>query len=271
MKCKLCELYQDDSFFVVVQISYICRAVTEHFINFIKGPATLFGEYEHLTGHHQAQLVCFKAVDLLQEFQVAYSERKWRQVVVEQAKPEDHQWLLNMAADLFMWNLADFMRRVVRVTQLYPERMFLILFELPWNYRLRRQKVAGEMLDPGMLEHLDTNAKKIVTLFRHELEHVKDTGCCPKQLWFQIYNLSKTYSPRTDTVEGVNSFVKLQGTKSPNISLELLSSRLTIKRKIGCVALGNFTWRKCHDHMNESASQAVPGQLFPRHGIVGGC
>ena len=37
----------------------------------------------------------------------------------------------------------------------------------------------------------------------------------------------------TQSVEGLNSIIRLQSKRSPNITLELLSSRLTIKRLIG--------------------------------------
>ena len=70
---------------------------------------------------------------------------------------------------------------------------------------------------------------------------LSQTGCFPKQscsssgsLLFGILSmLARFMYVETQSVEGLNSIIRLQSKRCPNISLELLSSRLTIKRLIG--------------------------------------
>ena len=67
------------------------------------------------------------------------------------------------------------------------------------------------------------------------------TGCFKQQsdasggsLLFAVLSMiAKFMYVETQSVEGLNSIIRLQSKRCPNISLELLSSRLTIKRLIG--------------------------------------
>ena len=97
--------------------------------------------------------------------------------------------------------------------------------------------LAEELLRLSTLDHA---TRSIRTLCKQELEHIRSTGMFAATggpsgslLWTMISMMSKYFYAETQSIEGLNSIVKLLGRRAPGISLELLSSRLTIKRMLG--------------------------------------
>ena len=98
-----------------------------------------------------------------------------------------------------------------------------------------RQRVAREILakDPADLE---ANALKVRNLCPHDLQQAKETGTCG----LKLYSISKTIAYKAianiEELEGLNNLIKLQGTRAPNISLELLDARMCTKKRLGSEA-----------------------------------
>ena len=141
----------------------------------------------------------------------------------------DKEFLINMRDDLLAKNFMDFHRRVCQQLRGYPERLLWILEALPSSKSSIRNQIAGEML--GLEQPaapLDINAQKLARQHRWDLQECyKNDGVIAFTLWSKLWMVSKGAKPQTAEAEAANSFVKRQGTLSPNISLELLSSRLT--------------------------------------------
>ena len=99
--------------------------------------------------------------------------------------------------------------------------------------------VAEEVLG---LDRTDPSTRAIKRLCVSELKAIAESGTFKKSdasspngslLWSILIMISKFMYAETQAVEGLNSIVKLLGRRCPNISLELLSSRLTIKHLLG--------------------------------------
>ena len=88
---------------------------------------------------------------------------------------------------------------------------------------------------------LDPATMSIRHLCKTELQHMSQEGTFARHhaspdgslLFALVSMMSKFFYAETQSIEGLNSIVKLMGRRCPNITLELLSSRLGIKRLIG--------------------------------------
>ena len=77
---------------------------------------------------------------------------------------------------------------------------------------------------------------KFAQIFRSELAACKETGTLPQRLHELLRELFTRTRPETQEVEGVNGMLKRMLTLSLAISLELLSSRMVIKKANGAAA-----------------------------------
>ena len=103
--------------------------------------------------------------------------------------------------------------------------------------RCRSTGIAEEVLQLSSLDHA---TKAIKELCHSELVALTKSGVFDRHrdsggslLWSILTMMARYFYIETQSVEGLNSIVKLIGRRCPNISLELLSSRLTIKRMLG--------------------------------------
>ena len=105
--------------------------------------------------------------------------------------------------------------------------------------------VANEILEIDS-SLLDPTTCKLRSMCKDELTHLKDTGCfqaVPSESGSFCYTLIKAVSrlcfAETQAIEGLNSQIKLVSKRCPNISLELLASRLLVKRTIASFGSGH--------------------------------
>ena len=99
-----------------------------------------------------------------------------------------------------------------------------------------RQRVAKEMLEATVLE---SNARKLRTLCRDELEHLAQEGRFDltatrqgSKLYAIVSTMAELLKGDTQLVESINSIVRLIGTRCPNIDLETMSARITTKKAV---------------------------------------
>ncbi|CAE7193638.1 unnamed protein product [Symbiodinium natans] len=114
-------------------------------------------------------------------------------------------------------------------------------YKLLWLLKEKPLRVASDILASQNLDHATQRVRKLCA---RELQHMAQTGMFMRSgtsdaskhgsiLWTIVQMMARLYYAETQSIEGLNSIVKLLGRRCPNISLELLSSRLTIKRMIG--------------------------------------
>ena len=128
------------------------------------------------------------------------------------------------------------------------------------RFHIREPGVAAELLG---LTTVDPATDSVRTLCKEELRYLSKHGTFPKSrdssgslLWAVVSSMSQIFYGETQSIEGLNSIVKLLGRRAPNISLELLSSRLTIKRLLG-QADGATGCRKSFKTIKNFAETAV--------------
>ena len=78
---------------------------------------------------------------------------------------------------------------------------------------------------------------KLARLCRRDLEVARDTGKLLGPLRGLLVELFGCTRPDTQAVEGVNSMLRRMLTLAPSVSLELLSSRLIIKKALAAAGL----------------------------------
>ena len=102
-------------------------------------------------------------------------------------------------------------------------------------------KLSGIAREVICMADPDPTTRKVRELCFLELTHIADHQVFKQDvaspsgslLWAIVEGMSQLCRADTQSVEGINSMVRVMSKRSPNISLELLASRLTIKRSLG--------------------------------------
>ena len=97
-----------------------------------------------------------------------------------------------------------------------------------------RRDIARQVIDH---DKLDGTTLSLRILFAPEFQTVAVTGRLPRPLYLVIHLIDVLLDHSVQEIEGCNNVIKLAGTRSPNISLELLSARMGLKKASLCVCL----------------------------------
>ena len=241
-------------FWVLMHLSHTAMQPMEHLSNFLKGRGLCQGK-EWLSGLHNAQLVCFKADEFLQELcDLLQPGHQWCHLIAENLSEEDQMWCRPAMVDLVMCHLCEFQKRFKTLSESYPSRLLIFIIVMPSAQHELRARVAQELLGQCGPPHsgggLDSVANKFAHIFRTELEICIQSGgtlCC--RVWLLVRSIAEHLPSSTQEVEGMNSFITLQSKRSPSMLLDLLSSRLTIKKKLGVLSTSKAdrnNWRWCN-------------------------
>ncbi|CAE7270658.1 unnamed protein product [Symbiodinium sp. CCMP2592] len=222
---------------------YLCRALRSplrHFMLFVQKGAKL--------GDCMFRLVTMKLDEFTAEFSALF--QKLPEIVdkalqlsgcFHETKGLSHADIVRMrylALRLLLLHWAAFRRRIIRPLRQYPMKLFWLIKSHPKRFCKRRQQVAEELI--GLDAHqLDSATRKIRELCCRELQHLRITGVFPDVsspsgsfLYAFLKGLARMLPADTQAIEGINSLIKLMGRRAPNISLELMSSRLAIRRAL---------------------------------------
>ena len=129
-----------------------------------------------------------------------------------------------------------------------------------------RQAVAEEMLVTDFHSmRLKTGQfpRKITAFFNDDLSMAASNGTLTIRLYTFLLRAAWQFFQETTEIEGMNSILKIMVKKSPNISLPLLSSRLTVKKALA-PKLGNQHQQFSHEDVvqhavrNHDLARAVP-------------
>ena len=222
---------------------YLCRALRSplrHFMLFVQKGAKL--------GDCMFSLVTMKLDEFTAEFRALFE--KLPEIVdkalqlsgcFHETKGLSHADVIRMryiALRLLLLHWAAFRRRIIRPLQQYPMKLFWLIKSHPKRYCKRRQQVAQELLELDA-HQLDAATRKIRELCCRELQHLRITGVFPDVsspsgsfLYAFLKGLARMLPADTQAIEGINSLIKLMGRRAPNMSLELMSSRLAIRRAL---------------------------------------
>ena len=118
----------------------------------------------------------------------------------------------------------------------YPFKLFTLGVVAPRTFCKQRQDTAAELLDAIQLGYrgtLDQTTRKFTDFFAPELRQAAADGTCAPKLWAAMVALRRLWRSDTRENERINKMIGIQGDRSPNISLELLSSRIALKHYFG--------------------------------------
>ena len=169
----------------------------------------------------------------------------WRQIVADDIHlcEEDIHWLIECMAHLALTYTVHFERKVVNLVEAYPFKMLWMIYSEPSESCSERAKVSKDIMQTP--DHkLDPCNVKLKKLFEADLEYASSTSLASNRLFNVLMTISAKLKIHTQRVEDMNNFIKSQGLRSPNISLELLGSRMTLKSAACEGITSQFQWSK---------------------------
>ena len=126
-------------------------------------------------------------------------------------------------------------RRVCRPMQDYPLRLLMLGKSSPTVDCADRRAVAREILTGS--PKVDTNGRKLQSLFPEALAAASEQGICTMGPWSFIATVRCHLKADVQACEGFNSLIKTISSRSPSISLPILNSRLQLKKALGVCSL----------------------------------
>ncbi|CAE7248261.1 unnamed protein product [Symbiodinium sp. CCMP2456] len=216
------------------------KAAYRHFMLFVQKGAR--------DGQCMFNLVTGKLEQITKEFQVLFENLPG---IVSQAmslsgclrsegglSDSDVVHMRYIALRILLMHWAAFRRRIIRPLEQFPWKLFWLIKAAPKQFSQKRKDVARELLG-SQAEQLDPSTRKLRILCDRELRHMAENGTFSDVtsesgsfLYAFLKSLARMQPVDTQAIEGINSVIKLVGRRCPNISLELLSARLAIKRAL---------------------------------------
>ena len=197
-----------------------------------------------INGYHVRRLVCGKAEALISQIEIELADSDmWWATHIALLPPDDQIWVTHMNASSMLFYASSFHRRVVAMLLAWPYRMFLMRKAPPDDDCPLRRQIADEVLSlrrPGCIA--DATTIKIPNEYCDVLEIARDDGILHNDLVDLLDNIDAGTTISVQEVEGVNSLIGRQGKACPNQCLDLMSSRICIKKDIGYKELRK-NWR----------------------------
>ena len=175
----------------------------------------------------------------------------------------EFQWLKDLLFYLVCKYASQFSRRVDEKVNQYPFRLFRLIHKSPEKVCEYRKEVARELCE-GLICTNDTEddenesgrkfdraTRKLMNdpMFREQIEHAKETGRLGYQLHTLLCLAAKFIKVDVRENERVNKLLSMLGESCPNASLDLVSSRASIKFALGD---GSRTkWSRMRTHAKE--------------------
>ena len=230
----------DRRFWFMIQLSHKARAPIDHVHAFMQSDLNDKEETKKL-GHHLRRLVCGRADQVLYEIESELAdESKWWSTHTALLDPADHQWSVHASACLLLFYGSAFNRRVTILLKQFPFRMLLMLLAPVDHDCPTRRQIACELVSMRQkgwpeehAEVADATTIKIAHAYFDLLVVVPNQGVLPIGLVNLLEVIDQTTKVSVQEVEGINSMIGLQTKRAPNLSLDLLSSRVSIKNSIG--------------------------------------
>ena len=152
---------------------------------------------------------------------------------------------LQLIVELLLASFVDFYRRVVVPMSQFPLRLFWYILSEPSVACPNRGRLCVDWLR-GSGNH-DATSFKLLRLFTNGIRESAQTGKACPALFELLSSVAKVWRFSTRDIEGKNNTLKWMAKLAPNMDLELMSSRLTVK--------GAF--ENCEDHRERSIRLAA--------------
>ncbi len=186
-------------------------------------------------GGHLARLVDGKASEIFNEFVILFEHgASYVKNILDGMHPaaqEDRQFITALSAAMLFHNASSFERRILCPLNSFPlklMKMGRIRHDLKCS---ERRLVAQEVL--ANVSKLDLSTRKMVSYFREDFELAAATGYIGLKLFVTIRAIRRLWRADVRENERLNKMLTLFGDRAPSSTLELISSRLTLKYALG--------------------------------------
>lgn len=211
-------------------------------------------------------LVCGQADAYMDEFCAIIADTSGEVAAIMAACSQDadvQEFMQSTSILLRLHTAASFHRRVWEPLHRWPWLFFVFLGRPYGQVCAKRQELARQLMEVPLAD-LEVNAVKIRLMCHDHIQVSRMTGRCTPWFWRFLCVLAQTLKPDVQLNESFNSGIKLQAERNPNISLELLSSRLSLKHALGGTfrqtASARRDWRKKISMVFQQCCQAEPSE-----------
>ena len=188
----------------------------------------------HIHGFHLRRLVNGRAEAMVSQMEAELKDQSlWWATHVALLDPEDHTWVTQLNACTMLFSAASFDRRVIAILREFPFRMLRMRRSPPEEDCPLRRRTAGEILSLRDGRVADSTTIKIANHYCDVLEIARDEGILHNDLLELLDHIDECTIISAQEVESINSMIPRQGKASRNQCLDLLSSRICIKKEIG--------------------------------------
>ena len=141
---------------------------------------------------------------------------------------------------MLLRNSAGYERRVMNEISEFPHRLLLLVREQAQTKCFVRMDIASELLGRRD-EELEINALKIKKRFKADLEAAAANGTLSWRLFWLLRGTSFHLKSDNRDSERINKMISLQEDRCPSSTLDLRSSRTSLKYQLGAAGEGSST------------------------------
>ena len=190
-------------------------------------------------GGRLARLFAHDAARIFHIFQDIMCDVDWWASLLDQVAVDDRAWLSRLCRTIVYHNMCAFHRRIMAPLHSWPLLLLWFAHQPPEKSCQQRLTVAKDLLDtpPALIKSLEVTARKVLAGYRPALEEAAATGALQsvigRRLWARCRLLWTDSKPDTVEIEGVMSMISSACKRAPNSSLELLASRIVLRKRLG--------------------------------------
>ena len=190
-------------------------------------------------GHKLAQLVDGKAQKLFEEFEALFHETSGVALMgmeeFQSLSAVESDFALGLLGQALMMNASGFDRRVRQHCMDFPHLLLALARVRPEFPDVGRQNIAKSLLKRAAENTLDTGTKKIISIFKDDVQMAAGDGTLGVRLYICLRALRRLWLCDVRENERINKCLKLLGQRCPNANLDLISARCTLKYMLGTV------------------------------------
>ena len=225
-----------DEFWIVLDIAHVTRGPFMHLENWLESQRTR-NDSDKSEAPAMLELVCDKVEEIRKEFEelLDSDHPRWKFLWEEESYSriglERQPEFVAVAVTCILEGYSDFFNRILGPCRCFP-RLTLWLAHRPASTSCENRMKCAEDLRTAPPDQLDQFCLKFRILFKRELEWAARTGCLSEALWAFMRETAELWLPDMQEVEGCNSQIKTIAKFAPYIKWALLSSRVTIKKRM---------------------------------------
>ena len=218
----------DRLFGKLIAVMNVARGPLIHLSSFLKKTIATSELDERGSSLHQ--LVCFKARDIMSEFESLLHDRApfWKECCAN-LDIIHSQWLISIACRVLMVHGSQFHRRVCLVVANWPYKILLLVKNPPQTPCPLRKAIAAELCANEADFKLHCVGRKLRDTYKQEITSCAETGLLPPTLAVPLLELRRVWASNTTQNERINKMLGLFGDRCPNAGNDLISARAAIK------------------------------------------